>query len=93
MMVTVSSATMACTSVISTPKRRKMKTAMSVRKRKSITNDIARSRCVRFPFSLIPPATPFLLTASLKALPMTPEDLMMPMMPAMAMAPMPMGRT
>jgi len=36
---------------------------------------------------------PFLLTASLKALPMTPDDLMMPMMPAMAMAPMPMGRT
>lgn len=90
--VMVIRATMACRSVIFTPIIRKMNTARSVRNRKSVTNDIFRSRSLLLTATCSPPP-PFLPTANLKALPITPDDLMMPMIPAMAMAPIPMGRT
>ncbi|OPZ14254.1 MAG: hypothetical protein BWZ06_01110 [Bacteroidetes bacterium ADurb.BinA261] len=91
--VIVIKATIACTSVTLTPIRRNMKTAMRVRNKNNITNDIFRSRCVRcvvFSFCCV---TFFVPTANLNALPITPAELMMPIIPAMAMAPIPMGRT
>ena len=88
----VTNATTACNKVIFTPISRKINTATNVRKRKSITNDIFRSFWVLSTFISVCafPPTP---NASLKAPPITPEDLMMPIIPAMAMAPMPIGRT
>ncbi len=92
-MVMVNRATTACTHVTLTPMIRNMNTAMRVRKRNSITNDILRSRSVRLTSSCAPSVFIFLPTANLNAVPITLDDLIIPIIPAMAIAPMPMGRT
>ena len=69
---------------------KKMNVMTMVRMEAMPMNRNERSRCVRFAIaeSAFPPFIS--LAASPTALLMMPHDLMMPMMPAMAMPPMPM---
>ena len=91
MIATISSPTTACQMLFTTPPNaKKANTANSVSTMPNTMVFIGISSCVLSVFSTFPPFLPNSPTASPTADLITPNDLMMPMIPAVAMPPMPM---